>query len=380
MLTVALKRKGASRSNCSTSTLGTSIGSRPASSRAALYAVGSSWSRASCMSADQPICRSIMGRGALLGRRADKLGMAVLTGACSEAELSLPYLPFLEAIGNHLATTDLEHVRGALGPVRRELAHLFPQLEPDQSLTDSGDSTQAKLRLFEGVLALLRVAADAHGLLLVVEDLHWADASTRELLDYMSRRLRGTRIMLLGTYRSDELHRKHPLLPTVQGWRRAGTAYVIDLEPLSPIGVADMVLAIFDQPIRTEFRDFLHARSEGNPFVLEELLKAALDRGDIFRTPERWERKELSEMKLPRTVQDTILLRVERLSDAQADILRTAAVLGPSFSYQTLAAVSGQSDDVVQAALHACVQQQLMEEEPNTSERYRFRHALTREA
>ena len=315
-----------------------------------------------------------------LGRRADKLGMAVLTGACSEAELSLPYLPFLEAIGNHLATTDLEHVREALGPVRRELAHLFPQLEPDQSLTDSGDSTQAKLRLFEGVLALLRVAADAHGLLLVVEDLHWADASTRELLDYMSRRLRGTRIMLLGTYRSDELHRKHPLLPTVQGWRRAGTAYVIDLEPLSPIGVADMVLAIFDQPIRTEFRDFLHARSEGNPFVLEELLKAALDRGDIFRTPERWERKELSEMKLPRTVQDTILLRVERLSDAQADILRTAAVLGPSFSYQTLAAVSGQSDDVVQAALHACVQQQLMEEEPNTSERYRFRHALTREA
>jgi len=251
-----------------------------------------------------------------LGRRADKLGMAVLTGACSEAELSLPYLPFLEAIGNHLATTDLEHVREALGPVRRELAHLFPQLEPDQSLTDSGDSTQAKLRLFEGVLALLRVAADAHGLLLVVEDLHWADASTRELLDYMSRRLRGTRIMLLGTYRSDELHRKHPLLPTVQGWRRAGTAYVIDLEPLSPIGVADMVLAIFDQPIRTEFRDFLHARSEGNPFVLEELLKAALDRGDIFRTPERWERKELSEMKLPRTVQDTILLRVERLSDA----------------------------------------------------------------
>src|SRR5437879_12442220 len=141
-----------------------------------------------------------------------------------------------------------------------------------------------------------------------------------------------------------------------------------------------MVLAIFDQPIRTEFRDFLHARTDGSRVVLEELLKAAPDRGDIFRTPERWERKELSEMKLPRTVQDTILLRVERLSDAQADILRTAAVLGPSFSYQTLAAVSGQGEDVVQAALHACVQEQLMEEEPNTSERYCSRHALTPKA
>jgi len=315
-----------------------------------------------------------------LQRRALKFGMAALWGGSSEAELALPYLPFLEAIGNYLRRIDLEMLRQRLGPARHELALLFPQLESRQVAQDDSESVQAKLRLFEAILTLLDVPADESGLLLVIEDLHWADASTRELLDYLARRLRNTRIMLLATYRSDELHRKHPLLPIMQGWRRTSVAEVVELKPLPPDGVADMVHAIFDQPIRGEFRDFLHGRCEGNPFVLEEFLKAALDRGDIYRTTTRWERKALEAMKIPATVRDTILLRVERLSAAQAEILRTAAVLGPSFSYQTLVALSGRGEKILQDALQACVQQQLMEEQPQTAQRFRFRHALTREA
>jgi len=315
-----------------------------------------------------------------LQARAGRIGMTVMWGGCSEADVALPYLPFLESIGNFLAASDLEIVRRQLGPIRRELAHMFPQLDPETVVRQGDDPAQSKLRLFEAVLALLQIPAGQHGLLLVLEDLHWADASTRELLDYMTRRLRKARILLVGTYRTDELHRKHPLLPTIQGWRRAGLAQVIELGPLPPASVADMVEAIFDQPIREEFRNFLHARSEGNPFILEEMLKAAIDEGDIFRGAERWERKELAEMKLPDTVRETILLRVERLGEAQAEILRIAAVLGPSFGYQALVAVSGRDDDAVQSALQACVQQQLMEEDPVAAEQYRFRHALTREA
>ncbi len=316
-----------------------------------------------------------------LQRRAQQIGMTALWGGCSEAELALPYLPFLEALGNYLTTSDLDQVRQRLGPVRRELAHLFPQLEPESETRELGDPTQAKLRLFEAILALLRVPGDRNGLLVVLEDIHWSDASTRELLDYMTRRLRGLRIMILGTYRSDELHRKHPLAPMVQGWRRTKAAEIVQLEALPPEGIARMVGAIFDtDEVTPEFRDFLHRRSEGNPFVLEEFLKAALDRGDIYRTPTRWERKELSDLRLPQTVKDTILLRVERLSADQAEVLRTASVLGATFSYPTLVSVSGRDEDSVQAALQACVQQQLMEEESDGAERYRFRHALTREA
>ena len=316
-----------------------------------------------------------------LQRRALKIGMTVLWGGCSEADLSLPYLPFLEAIGNYLATSDLVRVREQLGPVRRELAPLFPQLEPESAGREQGDATQAKLRLFEAMLALLRVPADKNGVLVILEDIHWADASTRELLDYMARRLAGMRLMILGTYRSDELHRKHPLAPMIQGWRRTRAAQVVELRPLQPDGVGEMIRAIFDyNEVTAEFRDFLYGRSEGNPFVLEELLKAALDRGDIYRTADRWERKSLQDLRLPQTVTDTILLRVERLSPEQREILQAVAILGSSCTYQSVVSLSGKDEATVQSALHASIQQQLLEEDSQAHGRYRFRHSLTREA
>ena len=311
---------------------------------------------------------------------ARRAGTVVMEGSCSEAELALPYLPLLEAIGNYLAIADVDALRERLGPFRRELAQLFPQVDPEASHGEGGDPTQGRLRLFEAVIALLRIPADAHGVLLIVEDIHWADASTRELLDYMTRRLRTTRIMVLATYRSDELNRRHPLLPLVQGWRRTGTARFVELEHLTPDGIAQMIAAIFDtDQVSDEFRDFLYERSEGNPFVAEELLKAALDRGDIYRTETGWERRELRELSLPRTVTDSVLLRLERLSEEETDILQSAAVLGRSFDYRTLAALAGPSEERVQGGLRLFVQQQLMEEETDTH-RYRFRHALTREA
>jgi class 3 adenylate cyclase len=313
-----------------------------------------------------------------LQQRARQIGMTALWGGSSEADLELPYLPFVEALGNHLSGTAAEDVGRRLGPVRRELANLFPQLEQDALPLDV-ESQQGKLRLFEAILVLLTLLADGHGLLLVIEDLHWADASTLELLDYMTRRLRSSRIMVLGTYRRDELHRKHPLQPMIHGWRRAGTP-VIDLEPLDADRVADMVQAIFDVgEISQDTRRFLHERSEGNPFVLEEILKAAVDRGDFYRTESGWGRKELSEIRLPDSVKDTILFRLHRLSSEQVDVLRIAAVLGTAFTYQSLEALSGLPERTVQEAVETALQQQLFEDNSRVRGGYRFRHALTRE-
>jgi class 3 adenylate cyclase len=187
--------------------------------------------------------------------------------------------------------------------------------------------------------------------------------------------------MVLATYRSDELHRRHPLLPLVQGWRRSGTARIVELDPLDAPGIAEMVRAIFDESqVSDEFRDLIFERSEGNPFVAEEILKAAIDKGDIYRSTDGgWDRRDLKDLTLPTTVTDSVLLRLERLSEDDADILHAAAVLGRSFDYRTLAAVAGPSEDRIQEGLHLFVQQQLMEEEGD-SHRYRFRHALTREA
>src|SRR5438132_1223077 len=312
------------------------------------------------------------------GRRA---GTAVMVGTTSEADVALPYLPFIEAIGNYLAGADLDRIKLQLGPATdRQLGQLLPQFELQTTLIDPGEPAQAKMRLYEAILAFLRLAAERTGLLLVLEDLHWADPSTRELLEYIARRVRRrSRILLLATYRNDELNRRHPLRPLIQGWQRSGIAQIVDLQPLPPGGVARMVSAIFDNaPVEADLRDFLHERTEGNPFVLEELLKAALDQGDIFLTAGGWDRKAIHQLRLPPTVKQAILLRVERMTDEQADILRAAAVLGRSFDYRMLVGVSQQPEAAVLNALRAFVQDQLMDEE--VSGRYRFRHALTREA
>ncbi len=121
--------------------------------------------------------------------RARGLGITVLSGACSESAIAMPYLPFLEALGNYVARVDIGALRGKLGRSAAELGHLFPRLGPPPA--EAGDPGQAKLRLFDAILQLLEFVAGASGLLLIIDDLHGADASTRELIDYLARRAQG---------------------------------------------------------------------------------------------------------------------------------------------------------------------------------------------
>ena len=314
-----------------------------------------------------------------LAERAQRLGCVVMSGACSEAELSLPYLAFLEAIGNHLTRQDMSALRERLGPAADELGQLFPQMGHPGSA--SADPMMSKLRLFEAVVLLLTDAARSRGLLLVIEDLHWADPATRELVDYATRRLRSTKVMMLATYRTDELHRKHALLPAIQSWRRSGLAQLVEIAALNPQGVKAMVMSIFDETnVSDEFRDFVHDRSEGNPFVLEEMLRDAIDHGDIFRTDTGWDRKSVHEIRLPATVRDTILQRLERLQPIEVEVLSAASAIGLTFDLATLAAVTGKPEPAVAVAVEACVTHQLLEEADRPTGRYCFRHALTREA
>lgn len=316
-----------------------------------------------------------------LAQEARRLGCAVLWGSCSEADLSLPFLPFVEAVGNYLAVEDVQAFAARLGPIRRDLAQLFPQLWDEPVSEPTIDPAQAKLRLFEAIVALLAAAASERALVLVVEDVHWADDSTRELLDHLARRLTGSRILLVVSYRSDELHRRHASLPLIQTWRRSRLAETVTLEPLSPAGVAEMIGAIFDtDEVGEEFGALMHERTEGNPFVLEEMLKEATERGDIFRTETGWDRRPIEELRIPDTVRDSILLRLGRLEPGQVTVLQAAAVLGRRFAYGTLLAVSDLGEDAVQAALEAAIRLQLVEEQPDEPGRYRWRHALTQEA
>jgi tetratricopeptide (TPR) repeat protein len=316
-----------------------------------------------------------------LERRGRKLGCDVLWGSCSEAELPLPYLPFVEAIGNRLAEEGTAAVRADLGPMAAELAQVFPQLGEGAAPPVGGDPAQAKLRLFESVVALLELWARANTVLLVLDDVHWADSSTRELLEYAARRLARSRVMLLATFRSDELDRRHPLTRLVQVWRRSGLAEAISVEAMTPSQASEMIAAILAaENVSAGLAELVHTRSEGNPFVLEEMLRDALDRGEIFRAATGWERRPLEAFRLPETVREALLVRLGRLAPEEVEVLRAAAILGRSFDYGLLVEVAEADERSVLGALEAAVSQQLLEEESDGSQRYSWRHALTQEA
>ena len=315
-----------------------------------------------------------------VARLARQLGSEVLWGTCSEAELSLPYLPFVEALGNYLDLQDSAAITERLGPSARELAQLFPQVADGAVPAPGGESEQAKLRLFEAVACLLAIPADDQCLLLVIEDVHWADASTRELLDHLARRVSSLQTLILITYRSDELHRRHPFVPVLQGWRRSGLAEIVELRPLPERGVGEMLQAILGADrVDAQLRDLMLERTEGNPFVLEEMLKEATERGAALH-PGRSSAVAVRDMTIPETVRDTILLRVGRLAPEHAGTLEAAAALGRTFDYAFLAAVAGGPEETVHSALAEAVSQQLLEEHPERPGRYRWRHALTQEA
>jgi AAA ATPase domain len=312
--------------------------------------------------------------------RAAKLGFTTLRGGCAPMDVAIPYLPLLEAAGNGLARSDLARVRTSVGPAAAELGGLFPQLEGDpqiQARSAGGDGT---LRLFESVVMLLSALGEGGPVLFIIEDLQWSDPATRDLVDYLGRRAPSLPLLVLATYRSDELHRRHPLRSTVHGWRRGGLAEFVELAPLKRDDVGAMSQAILDDEVSEEFRDYIHERTEGSPLALEEMLREAIDRGDIFRSARGWDRKPLTQLRIPRAVAEVVLLRLDRLDEHKTSVLSAASVLGRSFSYGALAAITALVDSTVRSALEDLVRDQMLEPDAETRGSFRFRHALIQEA
>ncbi len=322
--------------------------------------------------------------GAELLRQASALGALTLTGECSEVKLALPYLPLVEAIGNYLAeaSATLPQLRDALGEEAGPLARLFPQLGDVRTGYGPTGTSLDTLRLFESLVSLFRLLAAPGGLLLIAEDVHWADRSTAELLDYLSRRLRQAGTLLLVTVRDPDVGREHPMHPVLQRWRRSGQGEAVTLRPLGVEDVGAMAAAIFDgEAAPPQLVHELYRRSEGLPFAVEELLRQAgeLGRiGDVAR--DGWNGAALSGVPAPRSIAEGILGRAERLEAGQLEVMRCAAVLGRSFDFAALQQLSGQPDEALIEALDPAVDMQLVEEDPQREHGYRFRHVLIREA
>jgi DNA-binding NarL/FixJ family response regulator len=288
-------------------------------------------------------------------------GFTVLSGQCAELGDSVPYLPLADALRGADQSTG---VRDALSS-RPALSRLLPD-SGDGRPADEDRSGLARQQMFGAVLGLLTELAAAAPVLLVLEDLHWADASTRDLVTFLSRMLHRERVVLIGTYRTDDLHRRHPLRPVVAELQRLPGVISVDLAPLEPSALAEHLTAAAPGRLgATELNDIM-ARAEGNAYYAEELLAASVG-GDPA------ERRAL-----PAGLAALLLNRVEQVSDAAQRVLRAAAVAGRRADDELVRAASGLAAAEYEGAVREAVTHQLLV--PDGTEGYVFRHALLREA
>jgi tetratricopeptide (TPR) repeat protein len=308
-------------------------------------------------------------------------GALVLAGGCYENEATTPYLPFLEAFRRFVRERADEALSEALGDTAAEIARLAPEIEsrlgpfPDRpTLTPQ----EERLRLFDHIARFLRRLAGQRGLLFFFDDLQWADHGSLALLHYLLRQLGSERILFLGTYREVELDRAHALSKTLVDWNRERLAERVRLDRLNLEDTERMVGTLLGQErIAGEFVESLYAETEGNPFFVEEIVKALIAEGDLVHEKTAWQRRTTGEFVLPQSVKAAIGSRIERVSEPCAAVLHTAAVLGKTFEFAELHSVAGRGEDELLDALDEAVSAQLLA--AGRGESFAFTHDKIRE-
>lgn len=289
-------------------------------------------------------------------------GWQVRAGHCLDfGDSALPYLPFTEIFGRLAA--DLPGTVDAVARTHPALARLAPgrRILGETGRGAADLRTLDPAELMEGVHALLDAAAGTAPLLLVVEDVQWADPSTRDLLTFLFTRPFDGPVAVVASYRSDDLHRRHPLRRQVAEWLRVSGVQRIELAPLSDAAVRQLIEELVPAGLRETESAQIVARAEGNAFFVEELASAASG-------PDRW---------VPADLADVLLVRLDRLDDAARQVVRTASVSGRTVAHAMLAAVCGLPGADLDDGLRQAVEMNALVAGDGG---YAFRHALLGEA
>ena len=297
-------------------------------------------------------------------------GVRVLSGTCIDlGEGGPPFGPMVEILRTLVREDGATAVRVYAGPAAGELGRLVSELatpEPaavPEPVIGAIDPAGGATRLFEVFLGLFERLARDRPVLVLVEDLHWADRSTRDLLTYLIHRFGPARVAIVMTFRSDEMNRRHPLRPFLAELERSGRAERVDLPRFDRDDVASQLQGILGEVPTPEIINAVFDRSEGNAFFTEELVAAGRDVRSIDLSP---------------TLRDVLVVRVEVLSDAAQQLLRVAAAAGRTVHHDLLAEVADYDDAQLRELLREATEHQLIE--PSGEREYAFRHALLQEA
>jgi DNA-binding CsgD family transcriptional regulator len=312
------------------------------------------------------------------GRRAEAAGWCVLRGRAYETAGMPPYLPFVEALRAYLLACPIEGLRDAFGRGAADLARLLPELrdalpELPEPVVTSPEAD--RYRLFDGVAGFLLALArepDGAGLLLLLDDLHWADTSTLLLLEHIARRLADSHALLVAAHRSTESEVGRPLADLLAGLRRERLAETLPLAPLAPQETAALVQGMAGTVPAPAVAAAIHRRAEGNPFFVEEVVQQLQGEGrdltDAALAAAGW--------RAPEGVRQVIGARLARLGADARQLLAAAVVLDDAAPIDLLGAIAGMAPDVLLDALEEATRAGMLREQGDV---YQFAHALTRQ-
>ena len=308
-------------------------------------------------------------------------GGLILSGGCYEYEATTPYLPFVEAFRRWTREEkDDDKLRDILGDTAIQIAKLAPEIEtrlgpfPERLQLAPHEE---RLLFFDAVVQVFSKIAKRQSLLFYADDLHWADRGTLWLLGHLLRQLRESRVLIVGAYRETELDRAHPLAKALVDWNRERLITRIVLRRFDAAETGAQLDALLGEHVSDDFAKAVHRETEGNPFFVEEVLKALIEQGSVRRESGRWQRCELEQLLIPQSVKEAIGHRLDRVSQECNEVLRVGAILGKVFTFEELSATAKQGDDKLLDALDEAVGAQLVA--AVSDESFSFTHDKIRE-
>ena len=306
----------------------------------------------------------------------------VLWGRCYESQGMPPFWPWVQAIRSYVREHDAEQLRSEMGAGAADIAEIIsevrarlPDLEPAPALEDP---EAARFRLFDSVATFLKGASQTQPLVLILDDLHWADKPSLLLLQFVAGELAGSRLLVIGAYRDVELSRRHPLAQTLGELTRERLFQRVLLRGLRQEDVGRFIeLTARTRPPQGLVRA-VHTQTEGNPLFVNEVVRLLVQEGEL--TPERLKERKSWTVRIPEGVREVIGRRLDRLSERCNQVLTVASVIGREFTLQQLAKlVEDLSQERLLEVLEQALAARVIEELPRAVGHYQFTHGLIQE-
>lgn len=304
----------------------------------------------------------------------------VLRGGASKAEGMPPYLPFLEALGHYIQITPPTQLREQVAFAPQVLASILPELTTrlgDLPASYAMPSEQGRFRLYEAIKAFLQAISTPHALVLVLDDLQWADSASLDLLCHVVRSQSIANLLILGAYRDNEIGQSDALTRTLAELTRQRVLTAITVDPLTAGEIETLAVNATSCPLSKEVGQLLHRQSEGNPFFAEEILRGWIEAGALVQKNNRLVAATSLDRALPPSIIGALWQRFARLSSHVIDHLRVAAIIGRTFDILLLATVEGQEVETIEGHLLEAVHAHLIR--ADQMESFMFSHDKIRE-